>query len=222
VLVVLLFLTGPLQYLPNAVLATIVFLIGVELIDRVGLRRIDASGHRIELAIALVTTATVVAWGVEQGIVLAIILSVIAHLRRSYSPSNSILGTKGEHDWRSAPVTPAPQAEPGLVVYRWNASLYFANAARFEEQLLALAAKNGTAVAWICIDASGIGDVDYTGGETLLETNAELKEQGVRLVFADVSRGIKRELDRSGVTAAVGEDAFFPGVDGVLAAYRSR
>ncbi len=205
VIVVLLFLTGPLQYLPNAVLATVVFLIGIALIDRLGLHRILASGHRIEYAIALVTATVVVVWGVEQGIVLAIVLSIVAHLRRSYAPRTAVF-----------------RPEPGLVVYRWTASLYFANATRFEEEVLALAKPNGKPVEWLCVDAVGIGDVDYTGGETLLETERQLHERNVRLVFAGVSDGVKGKLDSGGVTKAAGEDAFFPAVRRVVESYRAR
>ena len=78
--------------------------------------------------------------GVEQGIVLAIVLSVIDHLRRSYDPRNAVLGGGGGHDWHGLPIEPVPQPAPGLVVYRWGASLYFANATRFEEQVTGLAA----------------------------------------------------------------------------------
>jgi high affinity sulfate transporter 1 len=221
VLIVLLFLTGPLQYLPNCVLASVVFLIGIELVDRLGLRRIRASGHLLEFGIAVITAATVVGWGVEQGIILAIVISVIAHLRRSYNPRNAVLGGGGRHDWQAVPVDPVPQVEPGLIVYRWGASLYFANAARFEEQVTTLAANECTVGSWICIDAVAMGDVDYTGGETLLETISELKEHGVRLVFSGVGDAVRKELNQSGVTAAVGEDAFFPDVEAVVEAHRA-
>jgi SulP family sulfate permease len=217
VLAVLLFLTGPLQYLPNAVLAAIVFLIGIELVDALGLRRIRRSGHVLEFAIALLTAVIVIVWGVQQGIVLAIILSVIAHLRRSYNPWNAVLGAHGSHDWHGVPVEPVPQPVPGLVVYRWGASLYFANATRFEEQITGLAAPD---VRWICVHSPAIGDVDYTGGETLIDVSHELKKRGIRLVFAGITQPVRRELDRAGVTAAVGEDGYYPGVAEVLTAYR--
>jgi sulfate permease, SulP family len=222
VLIVLLFLTRPLEYLPNAVLASVVFLIGIELVDLAGLNKIFRSGHVVEFGIAAVTAATVVGWGVEQGIILAIILSVIAHLRRSYNPRNAVLGGERAHDWRSVPVEPVPQAEPGLVVYRWGASLYFANAARFEEQVTQLAESDGEPVEWLCVDAVAMGDVDYSGGETILEINDELKERSVKLVFAGVGDAVRRELDLAGVTAAVGEDAYYGGLDEVVRAYRAR
>ena len=123
-----------------------------------------------------------VAWGVEQGVILAIVLSVIAHLRRSYSPNNAVLAAGEGHDWEPVPADAVPQAEPGLVVYRWGASLYFANSARFEEEVSALAEGDGSPVKWICVDAVAMGDVDYSGGETLIQVNNELKERGVRLV----------------------------------------
>jgi SulP family sulfate permease len=221
VLIVLLFLTKPLQYLPNCVLASVVFLIGVELVDIDGLRKVLRSGHVIEFGIAVVTTVTVVAWGVEQGIILAIILSILAHLRRSYSPRNTVLSGGDEHGWQPLPAGPAPQVEPGLVVYRWGASLYFANAARFEEQVLALAESNGTPVKWVCIDAPAIGDVDYTGGETIIQVDKGLEERGVRLVLAGVGQEIRAELDRAGVTDVVGTDAYYASVVDVLQAYRA-
>ena len=84
--------------------------------------------------------------------------------------------------------SPVPQAEPGLVVYRWGASLYFANSARFEEEVSALAEGDGSPVKWICVDAPAMGDVDYSGGETLIQVSTELKERGVRLVVPGVTR----------------------------------
>ena len=202
-------------------LASVVFLIGVELVNIAGLRKVFRSGHRTEFGIGVVTAATVVAWGVEQGIVLAIVLSILSHLRHSYSPRNTVLTSAGEHDWQALSTGPAPQVEPGLVVFRWGASLYFANAARFEEQVLALAEPNGTPVKWICVDAPAIGDVDYTGGETIIQVDKELDERGVRLVLAGVGEEVRAELDGSGVTDAVGADAYYTSVADVLQAYRA-
>jgi sulfate permease, SulP family len=218
VLVVLLFLTKPLQYLPNCVLASVVFLIGIELVDIAGMKKVLRTGHVLEFAIAAVTAATVVGWGVEQGIILAIVLSILAHLRRSYSPRNAVLaGTS--HDWQSVPVDPVPEPEPGLVVYRWGGSLYFANSARFEEQVTDLASPD---VKWLCADAVAIGDVDYTGCETLIQVHAELKERGIRFVLAGVGRPIRKVLDASGVTEAIGEDAYYTSVHDLLQAYTEK
>jgi sulfate permease, SulP family len=219
VLVVLLFLTGPLQYLPNAVLASVVFLIGLELIDLLGLRNVRRSGHRAELVIALVTAATVVGWGVEQGIILAIVLSVVQHLRHSYSPQNAVLVKAGTHEWRRIPCAPVPQAEPGLVVLLWGAPLYFANAERFDEQVTNISTTPG--IKWLVVEAAAMNDIDYTGGEQLIQTHAQLKRAGVRLVVAGLTDRVKASVTKAGVVKALGEEAFYPGVDEAVAAYRA-
>jgi high affinity sulfate transporter 1 len=217
VLVVLLFLTKPLQYLPNCILASVVFLIGLELVDLAGMSKVLRSRHTIEFGIAAITATTVVAWGVEQGVILAIVLSIVAHLRHSYNPRNAVLGADGS-DWEDAPVDPVPQPVPGLVVYRWGGSLYFANAARFADQVTSLV-QGQTSVKWVCVDAVAIGDVDYTGGETLIHVNDKLKESGARLLLASVSPAIRSELDGAGVTAALGEDAFYRTIQDVVQAF---
>ena len=223
VLIVLLFLTKPLQYLPNCVLSSVVFLIGVELVDIAGMHKVLRTGHVIEFGIAAVTAATVVAWGVEQGIILAIVLSILAHLRRSYSPRNAVLGADGGHDWQSVPVDPVPQPKPGLVVYRWGGSLYFANSARFEEQVTGLAEPDGTPVKWLCVDAVAMGDVDYTGSRDAHP--GQQRAEGARRPPGSgrVGEPVRKVLDTSGVTAAIGEDAYFASVADLLEAYdRSR
>jgi sulfate permease, SulP family len=116
VLLVLLFLTGPLAYMPQAVLATIVFMIGVELVDVPGLRRVLAA-RPIEFWLGALTAAVVVVVGVEQAILVAMALSLISHTRRGYSPHNLVLVRTPEGFWRARPVSQDGQALPGLVVY---------------------------------------------------------------------------------------------------------
>ena len=135
VLIVLLFLTKPLQYMPEAVLSTVVFLIGIELIAVTGMRRIYTLRYG-EFVVAAITAAVVVVVGVEQGILLAIVISIVEHLRRSYQAER-----RGAEPARRRIVAPAArsragtQAAPGLAVYRFGASLYYANAHRFAEEL---------------------------------------------------------------------------------------
>ena len=121
VLIVLLLLTGPLAYLPNAALAAVVFLIAIQLIDIRGMRRILAC-RRHEFAVALLTTSAVVVLGVEQGIALAVVASIIEHLRHSYRPLNSVLVKSQAGHWQQTPVLPGSRTEPGLVVYRLAAA----------------------------------------------------------------------------------------------------
>jgi high affinity sulfate transporter 1 len=219
--IVLLFLTKPLEYLPNAVLAAVVFLIGIELVDVAGMRRI-ARVRPDEFFIALMTAAAVVLIGVEQGIVLAIIASVIAHLRRSYRPSNTILEVSGDRI-ESAALHPSSRTLPGLVVYRFNASLYYANANLLLEETTALmASTEPDRVRWLCIDAAGVSDVDYSAAETLRQVHEGAQEHDVRIVFAEVQPRVRVELERFNLLTTFGEDAFFDTVGDVIAAYRTQ
>src|SRR3984957_8351686 len=127
VLLVLLFLTGPLQYLPRCVLASIVFTIAVGMIDVSGLRAIRRESPG-EFYLAVITAAAVVVIGVEQGILLAIALSLFRHVRHSYSPHTMMLAPNPAGEWVAMPATPGGGTEPGLIVYRFGSDLFYANA----------------------------------------------------------------------------------------------
>lgn len=223
VLIVLLFLTKPLAYMPEAVLAAIVFMIGVELVDLAGMRKI-LRRRMDEFVVAAITATVVVVVGVEQGILLAIILSILDHLRFSYHPRDTYVVLSPTGGPRSIPLTEAAQpaeAEPGLVIYRFAASLYYANSNRFLEEIRdILAAK--TSPTWVCLDAVGIADVDFTGGEVLRNLHGELREHGVRLVLADASDDVRAQLTQYEITGLLGEDAFFDTIEEAVSAYRSR
>ncbi len=223
VLIVLLFLTKPLAYLPNAVLATIVFIIGVELVDVAGMRKI-LNRRSDEFVIAAITAAVVVILGVEQGIILAMVLSIIDHLRLSYHPHDTYQTINPAGRWRAVPVSgsePPVAAIPGLVIYRFGASLYYANANLFQEEVRNIITSDPPPT-WLCLDAAEIGDVDFTGGEVLAGLIAEMKEHGVRLVFADLPHSVRSELNQDGASHLVGEDAFFDSIQDVVDAYQQR
>jgi len=221
VLLVILFLTGPLAYMPEAVLAAIVFMIGVDLIDLKGMKKIFVEAPS-EFWVALITAATVVLVGVEQGIILAMVLSLMDHVRRGYRPKNSLIVARQAAGWRSAPVSSLAQFEPGLMAYRFNHSMYYANAEQFSEQVLELVTGADPKLEWFCIDAVAIDDVDYSAAAKLRSTYEILKEQGIRLVFAVVSEDVRAELDRLGITDLVGRDAFYATGDELLDAYHQR
>ncbi|HEX2587331.1 MAG TPA: SulP family inorganic anion transporter [Gaiellales bacterium] len=195
VAVVLLFLTRPLQYLPNAVLSSVVFLIGIKLIDIRTMREIWRL-RRDEFVVAAVTTVTVVILGVEQGIVLAIVLSLVLHVRRHYAP----------HDVWSEP-------EPGLVVYRFGVGLFYANTERLQDEIIALVDVPHPP-AWLVLQADAMDDVDYTGGKALLDLQDQLQSRGIVLAVAQATDHLAHELDRFGITAprfatvAAARDAF--------------
>ena len=207
VLIVLLLLTGPLAYLPDAALAAVVFLIAIELIDVRGLRRILAC-RRHEFVIALLTAAAVVVLGVEEGIVLAVIASVIDHLRHSYNPRNSVLVKSPAGHWQPAPVLPGARTEEGLVVYRFGTSLYYANASRFLDDVAVLAAQ-GSPLRWMVLDCAAIGDVDYTAAAVLTRVIEHLRKRHIRFAVTTVLGPVREQLDRYDIGAALGPGAYY-------------
>ena len=207
VLIVLLLLTGPLAYLPDAALAAVVFLIAIELIDVRGMRRILAC-RRHEFAIALLTTAAVVVLGVEEGIVLAVVASIVDHLRHSYHPINSVLVKSPAGHWQPAPVLPGARTEEGLVVYRFGTSLYYANAPRLIDDVTALSAQ-GSPLRWIVLDGAAIGDVDYTAAAVLTRVIEHLRKRHIRIAFSAVFGPVREQLDRYGISAALGPGSYY-------------
>ena len=175
VLVVLLVLTGTLAQLPIAALAAVVFVIAVGLIDLPGMRRILAYS-RAEFAVALLTTVAVVVMGVEDGIALAVVISIINHLRHSYHPLNSVLLKSPTGHWKAVPVSPGARTEDGLVVYRFGTSLDDANASRLVDDVTVLAGHGGP-LRWFVIDFAAIGDVDYTSAGVLSRVTELLGKQ---------------------------------------------
>jgi high affinity sulfate transporter 1 len=219
VLIVLVLLTGPLAYLPDAALAAVVFLIAVELIDVKGMRRILAL-RKHEFAVALLTTAAVVVLGVEYGIVLAIIASMVDHLRHSYSPLNCVLVKSPEGHWQPVPAKPGTRTEDGLVVYRFGTSLYYANASRLLEDLVALVAYGGP-LRWLVIDCAAIGDVDYTASAVLVKVVEHAHQHDVHLALSSVLGPVRQQLDRYGITKVLGQDAYFDTPGQALEAFHS-
>ena len=221
VLLVLLFLTGPLAKMPNAVLSAVVFLLGVELIDVKGMRKIWIQ-RPSEFWVALITAVVVIFVGVEQGIILAMVLSLIEHVRRSYRSKNVIVVPDKTGGWRLLQVTTPEQVRPGLMVYRFAHTMYYANAQQLSEQVVNLANGAQPPLVWFCIDASAIADVDFTAASTLREIHDILKRQGIRLVFCEVIDLVKSELDRYELTDLFGKDAFYGTISAVVSAYDKR
>ena len=221
VLLVLLFLTGQLANMPNAVLSAVVFLIGVELIDFNGMRKLWIQ-RQSEFWVALITTVVVVFVGVQQGIVLAMVLSLMEHVRRSYRSKNVIIVSDKTDGWRFLPVNAPEQVRPGLLVYGFAHTMYYANAQQLYEQVLDLTSRAQPALAWFCIEASAVADVDFTAGSTLRDIYGILRKQGIRLVFCDVIAPVKAELDKYELTALFGKDAYYGSINAVISAYDKR
>jgi sulfate permease, SulP family len=207
VLVAAVLLTGPLAYLPRAALATVVFLIAVELIDIKEMRRILAL-RRDEFAVALLTTVAVVVFGVEYGIVLAIVASIVDHLRHSYNPLNHVLVKSAAGYWQPMPVTPGERTEDGLVIYRFGTSLYYANAARLVADLRAIISTGGP-LRWFVLDCAAIEDIDYTAYTVLARAVELAKQRHVRFAVSTVLPQVRRELDGYGISKTLDANAYY-------------
>lgn len=207
VLLVLILLTGPLAHLPLPALAAVVFMIGVDLVDVAGMRRVYRV-RRAEFAVACITAAGVVFIGVEQGIAIAIVVSIVEHLRHSYAPRSSLLVKSPAGHWTAETPRPGGRTAGGLIVYRFGSSLYFANAARLVADVFELVG-DGPAPRWLCLDAAAIGDVDYTAAAVITQVHDHLEAEGTRLVLSGLIDDVRRQLDRYGITAALGPDPYF-------------
>ena len=219
VLIVLLVFTGSLAQLPIAALAAVVFAIAARLIDISGMRRILAS-RRQEFSVALLTTLAVVMLGVEDGIAVAVAVSIIDHLRHSYRPFNSVLLKSPAGHWKPVPVRPGARTEDGLVVYRFGTTLYYANASRLVDDVTALAGHGGP-LRWLVLDCAAIGDIDYTAADVLARVVRELHRRHVRLVLSSVLGPVHKQLDRYGISAALDPRAFYETPGEALEAFRA-
>jgi high affinity sulfate transporter 1 len=219
VLVVLLFLTKPLQYLPNAVLSAVVFLIGLKLVDIANMRGIWRL-RKDEFWVAALTAIVVVCVGVEQGIILAIVLSIILHVQRHYTPRDRVLHWEPDGSITSALPTPGTVSEPGLVVYRFGVGIFYANAERLSEEIIGLVDVSDPP-RWLVLDAESIDDLDYTGGMTLAEIAGQLENRNVVFAIAGAGHHLRHELDRFGVSDKIGADKYYEGVDAARDAFHA-
>ena len=215
VALVLLFLTGPLQYLPRFVLAAIVFTIAVGLIDLHSLAEIRRESPG-EFLLAVTTAVTVALIGLEQGILLAIALSLLRHVRHSYLPHTSILAPGPDGRWVPAPAVPGAQTEPGLIVYHFGADLFYANENRFTDEVRELIAHAPVPARWLVVDAGAITAIDYSAARAVRDLCDDLKNAGVGIVFGRVSAYLRTDMDRHGITAVIGADRLFATLHGAI------
>ena len=205
VALVLLFATKPLEYLPHSALGAIVFLIAVRLIDLRKLWSIRKESPQ-EFAVAVATAAVVVVVGVEQGIVLAMVISLLRIVHHSYHPDTGVLIFNDAKTWDVIPPVPGTVTQPGLVIYRFGAALFYANAARFAKEVRELATAD---VRWVVIDAEAITHVDYSASRVILDVHRELVSRGVVMAFARVQTELKADMDRHHLTEGIEVEHIF-------------
>ena len=218
VTLVLLFLTRPLQYLPQCVLGALVFMIAIRLIK---LRTILELRHesRGDFALSLTTAAVVVAAGVEQGILLAMIMSLLRIVHHSYHPHTGVLVPNSVGTWDLIPVAAHAMTEPGLVMYRFGAELFYANANRFAEEVTCLVGETSSPVRWLIADAEAITRMDYSASRALAEVLRSLKKRGIPFGLARVPWGMKSDLARHHVTELIDPSMIFNRLHDALEAF---
>jgi len=220
VAVVLLFLTRPLEDLPRCVLGAIVFFIAMRLIDLRALRDIwrESPG---EFGLALITATIVVFVGVEEGIVWAMVLSLLGVVRHSYRPHTGVLVAGDGGIWRSTPPVEGSVTEPGLAIYRFGASLFYANVGRFTEEIRNIVG-SPSKVRWLVVDAEAITNVDYTAAQMIRELHPELSRKGVVLAFARADHSLHADLIRHRLIDVIGEKFVFARLHDALAVFSTR
>jgi len=220
VLVVTLFATALLADMPKAVLAAIVFLIGVDLIDVLGLRLL--AGRRwSEFLIAAVTCVVVFTIGVEQGIILAVVLSILDLVRRQYSPRDFIIrpDERGGVVYQKA-VTGA-ESLPGLIIFRYDAQLFYANANRFVDDAQAIIQGAPAPVRWFILDAGSIDDVDYSAGISLGGLVDYLTSRNITFGLMRLDESLSTTLSLYGLLDRIPPEHRFSTLEEALAAFRA-
>jgi len=208
-----------LQYLPNTALAAVVIASAITLFEVSDLRRIYRI-QRWEFWLSMACFVGVVVFGAIPGIALAIVIAVIEFLWDGWRPHSAVLGraegVKGYHD-----ITRYPDARqiPGLVLFRWDAPLFFANAELFKARVLDAAKKAPTPTRWLVVAAEPVTSVDITAADSLEELDKALQEAGIELCFAELKDPVKDKLKRFGLFSQIGEAAFFPTVGAAVGRY---
>jgi high affinity sulfate transporter 1 len=216
VALLLLFFSSLLADLPQTALAAVVIAAALSLAEISTLRRY-LEVRPSSLALSLVATAGVVFWGVLEGILVAVALSIFLFFKRSWWPHGEVLGqVEGQEGWRSVSSEPTAEQRPGVLVYRWEAPLFFANAGMFRQQIRHLARERRP--SWIVLQCEAITDIDVTAADMLKLLDTELNAQGIHLVFAELRGRLRDLVYRYGLFDTLDRDHFYDSIDEALAA----
>jgi high affinity sulfate transporter 1 len=208
-----------LQHLPHTALAAVVIAAAIGLAEVSDLRRIYRI-QRWEFWLSIVCLAGVAVLGAIPGIALAIVIAVIEFLWDGWRPHSAVLGrverVKGYHDIARYP---AARLIPGLMLFRWDAPLFFANAELFHERVLDAVVKSPTPVRWVVVAAEPVTSIDVTAADAVCELEDVLHAAGIELCFAEMKDPVKDKLKRFGLFARFGEQTFFATLGEAVSAY---
>jgi high affinity sulfate transporter 1 len=217
--VMLVFLPGLMKFLPQPTLAAVVIAASVSLADIPATRRLWRQ-RKLEFGLSIAAFLGVALLGVLPGIAIAVILSILEVFRQAWDPYRTTLGdvpgVPGYHDVR---MYPDAEQVPGLVIYRFDGPLMFANANTFKGEVRHLA-KGEPPPRWIIIAAEPITSIDTTAADMLEEIDGELDAKGIRLVFAELKDAVRLEMRTYGFDWLTDRDAFYPTIGNAVRAYR--
>jgi len=147
------------------------------------------------------------------------VLSLLRVVRHSYRPHTAVLVESEDDIWQLIPAVPGAVTKPGLVIYRFGAALFYANANRFSEEILGLVGVAPSSIRWLVVDAGAIASIDYTAAWIVRKLQQNLSRRGTKLVFAHVQSDLMPDLIRHHLTDAIGQERIFDTLRGMLAAF---
>jgi high affinity sulfate transporter 1 len=216
----LLFLNSLLADLPQTTLAAVVIAAALSLMD-LGILRRYLHVRRSALAVSLVATAGVILLGVLQGIVVAVLLAILLFFRRNWWPHGAVLGWVDDVEgWHDVSRQPGAKQIPGIVVYRWEAPLFFANAGSFRQQIRKLVREHRP--RWVVLQCEAITDVDVTAAEMLEQLDNELNAAGTHLAFAEMRSRLQELTLRYGLLETLEPEHFYPTLEAALEEIQSQ
>jgi high affinity sulfate transporter 1 len=219
IILMIVLVPGLFRNLPQPALAAVVITASLSLADIPGTVRLWRQ-RRAEFLLSIAAFLGVALLGVLPGIAIAVALSILNVFRRAWWPYDTVLGRvtnlEGYHDVRSYP---AAEHLPGLVIYRFDGPLFFANAKTFRDEVRRMA-RADPKPTWILVAAEPMTDVDTTAADVLTELDEALNAQGISLVFAELKDPVRRKIERYGLTRTIDPQHFFPTVDAAVDVFR--
>jgi MFS superfamily sulfate permease-like transporter len=209
----LLFAPSLLEDLPNTALAAIVIASAIGLIEVSDLRRI----HRIqpwEFWLSMTCFAGVAVFGAIPGIIVAVVIAVVEFLWDGWRPHSAVLGrVAGIEGYHDTSRYPEARVIPGLLLFRWDAPLFFANAEFFHDRVLEAISRAPAPGRWVVVTAEPVTSIDVTAGDMLVELDGALRDAGIELCFAEMKDPVKDKLKRFGIFTQFGETRFFATIE---------
>ena len=220
VVVLLLFFNSLLKDLPQSALAAVLIGAALSLLDLPELVRY-AQVRKSALVLSLVASLGVVILGVLQGIVIAVVLAVLLYFQRGWQPHGAVLGLVDDvGGWHNTSRYPSAREIPGVVVYRWEAPLFFANCAGFRTQIRELVRDRNP--AWVVVQCEAITDIDVSAAKMLEQLDRELNDRGVHMAFVEMRDRLRLLVRRYGLLETLDRDRFYPSLESGLAAIEDK